>query len=548
MYAEGTVVGGRYRLIKKIGEGGMATIWEAEHQTLGSPVAVKFLQWQGPQSEQIRERFLREARVAASVRHRNVVEITDFGLTDDKTPYIVMEMLRGEALADKLDRETKLEPVEAARLASLTLRGLALVHEKGIVHRDLKPENIYIVDDPDGTYPKLLDFGVSKRADSTAKNLTQEGMIVGTPEYMSPEQARGLRDVDSRTDVYSMGVILYEMLSGRLPYESENIGDLIVMITTQPPTPIIKYKADLSPELVGIIERALHKDRNQRFQTAREMRWALIEAFRGETFGDVDSGVTGISELPPPPTGWGGGTGSYQVVDGEMKDMIARARSGSHAGIELEATPAESTSEPPGARSSHPRMALGAPPTPAMGLPAQMPSERPKPARGRTIAIATGAVIALGAGGVVLYQQLGRAEAEVEPVAVAAPWEPASEMTLLDVDGGPFTDAGETVRVVLHHVPDGGTPRIAEVPLAGTSTQLPIVPGAYPVEVIGSDGSTLWRIDHPGDVDGEYEVWPMTPGELPDAGIADAEAAVEPAPPTKRRRPRRGNRGRRDRR
>ena len=544
MYESGTVVGGRYRLVKKIGEGGMATIWEAEHQTLGSPVAVKFLQWQGPQSEQIRERFLREARVAASVRHRNVVEITDFGLTDDKTPYIVMEMLRGESLADRLDRETRLEPIEAARLVSLTLRGIAVVHEKGIVHRDLKPENIFIVDDPDGTYPKLLDFGVSKRADPTAKNLTQEGMIVGTPEYMSPEQARGLRDVDSRTDVYSMGVILYEMLTGRLPYESENIGDLIVMITTQPPTPVIKYKADLSPELVAIVERALQKDRNLRFQTAREMRWALIEAFRGEQFGDVDSGVTGISELPPPPAGWAG-TGSYQVVDGEIKDMIAQARQNAQQGLELEETPAEPASSDRRAPPSQPRMALGAPPTPAMGLPAQIPSERPKPARGRTIAITTGAFIVLGVGAFVLYQQLGRAEAEEEPVAVATPWEPASEMTLLDVDGGPFVDAGETVRVVLYRVPDGGTPRIAEVPVEGSRADVPVAPGAYPVEVFGSDGTMLWRVEHPADVDGEYEVWPMSADELPDAGIAAGEEAVEPAAPTKRRRPRRGNRRRR---
>ena len=549
MYAEGTVVGGRYRLVKQIGEGGMATIWEAEHQTLGSPVAVKFLQWQGPQGEQIRERFLREARVAASVRHRNVVEITDFGLTDDKTPYIVMEMLPGESLADKLHREDSLEPIEASRLVSLTLRGLAVVHEKGIVHRDLKPENIFIVDDPDGTYPKLLDVGVSRRtAEPAAKHLTQEGMIVGTPEYMSPEQARGLRNIDARTDIYSMGVILYEMLSGRLPYESENIGDLIVMITTQPPTPITHYSPHLSAYIVEIVDKAIAKDREQRYATAREMRWALIEAFRGESFGDVDSGVTGVSELPPPPPGWGGaGTGSYPLTlpatppEGTPRDAVP--------GVS-QPTPSAPFDRPEGVHKGPPsgRMALGAPPTPAMGLPPVPADEKPKRPRGTVVAALGVAAVALLAGAFVLYQQrvAGSDGTDEGETSVATPWKPVSVGLPAELsDAGPFGDAGETVRVLLYRLPDGGTARIEEVPLSESSADLPLAPGVYRIEVVGPDGTTLWRIDHPGYIDGEYEVWPMSASELPDAGIhPDAAEAATAEPPTKRRRPPRRGRKR----
>lgn len=536
MYAEGTVVGGRYRLVRKIGEGGMATIWEAEHQTLGSPVAVKFLQWSGPQSEQIRERFLREARVAASVRHRNVVEITDFGLMDDKTPYIVMERLQGEILADIFEREVALPPHEAARLVSLTLRGLAVVHEKGIVHRDLKPENIFIVSDPDGSYPKLLDFGVSRRTEPAAKNLTQEGMLLGTPDYMSPEQARGLRDIDARTDIYSMGIILYEALSGRLPFESENIGDLIVMITTQPPTPITAHVPDLAHPLVEIVERAIAKDREQRFPTAREMRWALIEAFRGDSFGDMDSGVTSVSELPPPRR-----TGSFPQVFPGTPPQGATPPHG------VRRAPLPTPSQPfqrPQLGGDAPQVALGAPPSPAVGSPR---TPIPSPNRGRRISLFLGVVVGavvLLAGGVLAYREMSRPEPPARE-GVPVPWEPRSEGLPPEVtDGGPDEDAGETVRVRLYHLPDGGVARIETVRVEGSAAEVPAVPGSYRVEVIGPDGGTVWRTVHPGWTDGEYEVWPMAPAEL--EGGVPGEAVEEAAPvKTKRRRPPRRRRPRR---
>jgi len=183
--AAGTVIGGRYRLVREVGRGGMATVWEALHLTLHVPVAVKFLQIVGPNVADIAKRFLQEARVAAAIRHRNVIEIMDFGVTDEeRIPYMVMELLTGESLADKLTRDRYVSPAEAAFIASLSLRGLSVVHDSGIVHRDLKPENIFLVEDPDGTYPKLLDFGVSRKLGGGASGLTRQGKRVGTPDYM----------------------------------------------------------------------------------------------------------------------------------------------------------------------------------------------------------------------------------------------------------------------------------------------------------------------------------------------------------------------------
>ena len=290
---EGRVIAERYRLVRKIGEGGMATVWEAEHMTLGSSVAVKLMRHGAQQSRQARERFLREARMSAQVRHRNVVEIQDFGVTPDGIPFLVMELLRGETLAQLLQRDGSLTQAEAARTMSLVLRGLLAVHEKGIIHRDLKPQNVFIVEDPDGRYPKLLDFGVCRSAaiEGDAKNLTLEGTIVGTLEYMSPEQARGKKDVDARTDVYAAGVILYEALTGRLPYESKFKGDLLVKVVSEEPVPVLDRDPTIAPPIAAVVMKAIAKAREDRHETAREMRDALFVAARAGGFANVESGV-----------------------------------------------------------------------------------------------------------------------------------------------------------------------------------------------------------------------------------------------------------------
>ncbi len=500
MFEPGTVVGGRYRLIREVGQGGMATVWEAEHLTLGSPVAIKFLASSaGPRQTQLIERFMREARVAASVRHRNVIEITDFGISDDgRAPYMVMEMLQGEALADRLEREGHLHVGTAVQVVWLSLRGLAAVHDAGIVHRDLKPENIFLVDDPDGAYPKLLDFGVSRRVADT--DITQEGILVGTPDYMSPEQARGLRDINLRTDIYSMGVILYEALAGQLPFQSENAGDLLMMITKEAAPPLSSHRPGINPAICEVVERAMHKDRDERYQEAREMRWALAEA--AAEYGlssERESGVSRISEFP--------NTGSG------LTPRLPRDSSISEPSVVSRETDTLQMSVDEHAFGHEP---LGGPPSAA-------PAGRRSTARlvvlFALLAAAVGATLAMTVPDSPL-QYFGGAEAD--PRAVAVPWEPETPaMPIAELEDD--TEAPPEVRVALYDLPDGSVARVEDVSVDADEVWLPEQSEGYRVEVLAS-GTALWSVLHPGNVDGEYEVWPMTEAELSEARAQRADA------------------------
>ncbi len=245
--------------------------------------------------EQIAARFLDEARTAASVRHRNVVQILDFGIAEDGRPFMVMELLEGESLADRLMRKPPLSLAETAQTIGLTLSGLAAVHDRGIVHRDIKPENIFLTYDADGFFPKILDFGVSKdlgRDEEGARAVrTRNGVLLGTPHYMSPEQARGIRDVDPRSDIYSVGVILYEMLTGVCPFDFENVGDILMKVMSNDYPRLGSIRTELPPALVEVVERAMSLDREARYPDAREMRNALFAAIataRPQNFGITD--------------------------------------------------------------------------------------------------------------------------------------------------------------------------------------------------------------------------------------------------------------------
>ncbi len=300
MPIEGEIIGGRYRLDGLIGKGGMSSVWAGVHLALDRPVAVKFLLVRGDDdSEALTAQFLREARIAAAVRHRNVVDVLDFGTTDQGTPFMVMEMLEGETLGSRLVRSPPLAVDEMMHIVNLTLRGLTAAHDAGIVHRDLKPENIFLQYDDAGVYPKIFDFGISRSLDVSGPRsalTTKEGFLVGTPHYMSPEQVRGLRDIDQRTDIYSMGVILYEALTGRLPFDAENIGDLVINIVQATPPLISRLRPEVGQSISNVVSRAMHRDRDERFANAREMQDCLLKAVE-EKFGS--RGHT-ISVMPRP--------------------------------------------------------------------------------------------------------------------------------------------------------------------------------------------------------------------------------------------------------
>lgn len=271
----GTIVGEKYRLEAPIGQGGMATVWRAVHTTLDRPVAVKFLEAVGTGSQQLAERFLEEAKLAAGLRHRHVVDILDFGVTPDGKPFMVMEFLEGQSLADRYTDGPPVTDWELLEIVAMTLSGLAAVHDAGILHRDVKPENIFLVQDADGIFPKLLDFGISRGFGAVGR-VTRTGVVVGTPQYMSPEQARGKKDLDARSDLFSVGVVLYEGLAGEVPFDSENPGDVLIAVATEEPRPIEEIRPDLPRSVIDIVHRALRKKPEERFQTAREMRDAVM--------------------------------------------------------------------------------------------------------------------------------------------------------------------------------------------------------------------------------------------------------------------------------
>ena len=283
MLRAGQVVAGRYLLESAIGEGAMGAVFRAHDQTLKRQVAIKFLFVRATRDPQAMvDQFLREARIAASVQHRNVIHTVDFGTIDQLQPFMVMELLHGESLADRMARAPALSHDQLVHLISLTLRGLAAVHDAGIVHRDLKPQNIFLQRDADAVYPKILDFGISRSVEQSGERrsaiATQEGLIVGTPDYMSPEQARGEPDIDRRSDIYSMGVILYEGLSGSLPFDAANIGDLIVQIMTKEPPTLRELDPAIPASLSDLVAQAMAKKREHRFTDARELRRALLAA------------------------------------------------------------------------------------------------------------------------------------------------------------------------------------------------------------------------------------------------------------------------------
>lgn len=278
----GDLVGGRYCLEEVIGSGGMGDVWRARDRVLDRAVAIKLVYAGDPRKRaEISRDFLREARISAAIAHRNVVQIMDFGTHQDDVPFMVMELLEGETLAHVLGRADPVSFEWILAIITQALEGLSAAHDAGVIHRDLKPENIFLVHEREGVYPKILDFGISKvvtdGGDSEANLSTRGGRLLGTPAYMSPEQARGLRTLDKRTDVYSMGVVLYELLSGSMPFFSENSGDLLLMIINERAPELFEVVPDVGKPLSDLVARAMSSAPADRFADAHEMRRSLIE-------------------------------------------------------------------------------------------------------------------------------------------------------------------------------------------------------------------------------------------------------------------------------
>lgn len=265
----GTVIGGKYHLLSVLGTGGMGAVYRAENTWTRREVALKLLHPELTNSREVVERFMQEAQLASQLRHPNIVDVLDMGQEpSDGSFFIVQELLHGNDLRTVIDASGRLDAETSIDIVLPLMGALALAHRRGVVHRDIKPENIFLAQDESGeTVPKLIDFGISKimTASRDARNLTQTGTLVGTPNYMSPEQARGDVLVDGQTDVWSLGVVLYEILSGRVPFDAPNQNVLMVKIIMEAAPRIETVAPDLPASLAAIVHTALANDRDARF-------------------------------------------------------------------------------------------------------------------------------------------------------------------------------------------------------------------------------------------------------------------------------------------
>ena len=292
----GRILHDRYRLIRPVGHGSQASVWVAEHLALTTTVAVKLIDPELAKKESARERFRREATAAAQLRSAHVVQILDHGIEGDQ-PFIVMELLDGEDLFERLTHRTRITLRETSKIVTQVARALTRAHAAGIIHRDLKPENIFLVPNDDDEVVKVLDFGVAKFKDpgKAAMQRTGLGTLIGTPHYMSPEQVKGISEIDYRADLWALGVIAFQCVTGDLPFDSEGVGDLLIKISIgEMPVPS-KVLPSVPANFDAWFARACDREPARRFQSAREMAVAL-----GGVVGVFGEGGARTPSIRPP--------------------------------------------------------------------------------------------------------------------------------------------------------------------------------------------------------------------------------------------------------
>jgi eukaryotic-like serine/threonine-protein kinase len=452
------LVAGKYKLTRLLGRGGMGAVWEGTHNSLGTRVAVKFIDAEYAESPEARSRFENEARAAAKLRSKHVVEVYDHGVSEDGRPFIVMEYLHGEPLDKRLDRVGRLPAKETAHMMLQVCRALMKAHAANIVHRDLKPENVFLVwDDEEGTdVAKVVDFGIAKFTDASmgSSSSTRTGSVLGTPYYMSPEQARGLRNVDYRSDLWSVAVIAYRCIVGTLPFEGEAVGDLLVKLCTAPIPVPSQIVADVPPGFDAWLAKALSRDPAERFSSAAQLAESLAAVCGLSVRGSYSS-----VEMPRMSDG---GTGPYSALGSGPQPQYVTG---------------------PGAVAvSHTApiaLATGAPTT-------QTPVPGKRTGTGAIIAASLAAVVVLGIGGAVAFKKMSSSPdvpvvAAAQPSALVAPTPvaaaPAPIATTVAPDSAPAVSASPPSAAA--------DPRTvpSAIPAAKIAPKLPAHPPAKPPAV-----------------------------------------------------------------
>lgn len=372
------LLGGKLEVIRRIGEGGMGAVYEVEHRITKHRRALKVLHPEMALSADVVERFLREASVAGTLDTEHVVETYDAGRLDDDTTYVLMELLEGEALDEHIARLGRLPPERAIRIAIEICEGLAAAHDAGIVHRDLKPANVFLARGRQGApCVKLLDFGISKFSRvHRDRTLTAVGALLGTPLYMAPEQSEGADRADERSDLYALGVILYEALSGTAPFDADTLPKLLVQIHTGERRPLVEVAPHLDPRLLALVERTLSLSPDDRPADAR--------ALEAELRALLDEGAIGDSEAAPPlseppRSGRRPSLALLLVLGGALTVAIAIAIAMSRVPAPVASPPP--TEERPGPIADERSPAAPAPPAPSPSAPPdRIEVARPAPA------------------------------------------------------------------------------------------------------------------------------------------------------------------------
>jgi eukaryotic-like serine/threonine-protein kinase len=309
MLQPGEIIEGKYRIVRMLGQGGMGAVYEGENTRIHRRVAIKVLHAAVAAKADVVQRFEREAQAAGRIGSEHIVEVLDLGNLPSGERYMVMEFLEGDSLGERIKSRRRLPCADVAPIIHQLLEGLAAAHQAGIIHRDLKPDNVYLLASRGGKrdFVKVLDFGVSKFSalDGDSMSMTKTGAVMGTPYYMSPEQARGSK-IDARSDLYSVGVVMYQSVTGRVPFSAETFNELVFKIALESPEPAELVVRDLDPAFASIIARAMIRDVNMRFQNAREFQtavaqWMATGAHAPPGAPQYHAGLPGLGGVNPHP-------------------------------------------------------------------------------------------------------------------------------------------------------------------------------------------------------------------------------------------------------